>query len=1000
MLGEALSSVKNKMPADTPLLVMGDFNCRIGFGNEAEEPLVLGSNLSSSRNSLDAKLNKRGRLFLELCEDQSLLVCNGRSQCDKNGEYTFISRMGKSVVDLALVNLNCLNIFTDFTVGDFSQSSDHLPCIASLQMSSHSYNENCNDPRKNHFRSISTNRLDDNQKDLFRMEISYVEWLVDDQDLDMERIFLDFVRGIWEAAEKAGMIKNPPKSPNHTQNNKPWFTTICREKRYLVRKAYRKLRRSGYKPEYLQNYLLAKVNYNQAKTQAEQDYTSKIVTAINNCHNSRDFWDAIRRLKWKPWVDNPIRLETWVEFYGSFYSGNYSLTVELSLDAFNPIFDREFTLQEVLDVIKTLRRSKAPGWDGIPNEIFQMLPESWMLQCVKFFNRTLNTGIIPKSWGRTKLRLLYKKGDKLDPSNYRALALIPTMVKIFTSLIAKRLSNWAEENNVLPEEQNGFRPGRSCVDQVFTLQSLACVYNARMKTSVLCTMVDLRRAFDSLEHYLIWDKLVKLGISIRLICVLRNLYRTATFILEDPKTHETAEQKITKGVLQGDSLSPLCFILFLADLGKYMEESGCSGLRLGGRELLYLAFADDLAIFGDCASDMQRKMTAFEAYYDENQLQINTLKTKVIVLGRRGRRRKMPITIGGERLEYVSTFTYLGVPISSSLRFKAASEHFISRSRSAVGATLDLMKRGSVVTWSTKNSLFVSSVESVLFYAVELWGLRYLNSLEVVQSGFLKSALFLPRSTPGHYLRMETCRPRLCVQVLKRTLNFYKRMLKMKEERWPRICLALLQGLDGSESNLPLLNWVSQLHDLLCVVGEAEVAHLSNVDLLCSRFGDVMEKWQNHWLSVDIELCLNSRYNEYFRSICTFGEPETYLGNMGSLEEERVVAQLRLSHSGRLLFYTGGLKYAIDCTENCMNCNRNEAETVIHFLFLCPLYKPYRNFYLAPLIPNYSATDTLPLLSTFETLEHLLALGSPASYRAIQNYIVHSLRLRSFSLNE
>ncbi|KAF6216619.1 hypothetical protein GE061_000963 [Apolygus lucorum] len=174
-----------------------------------------------------------------------------------------------------------------------------------------------------------------------------------------------------------------------------------------------------------------------------------------------------------------------------------------------------------------------------------------------------------------------------------------------------------------------------------------------------------------------------------------------------------------------------------------MEESGCSGLRLGRRELLYLAFAYDLAIFGDYASDMQWKMTAFEAYCDENQLQINTLKIKVIVLGRRGRRRKMPIMIGGERLEYVSTFTYLGVMISSSLRFKSASEHFISRSHSAVGATLDLMKRGSVVTWSTTNSLFVSSVESVLFYAVELW-MRYLNSLEVVEWLFEERAFSTP----------------------------------------------------------------------------------------------------------------------------------------------------------------------------------------------------------------------------------------------------------------
>ena len=359
-------------------------------------------------------------------------------------------------MDLALVNLDCLNIFSDFMVGDFFHSSEHLPCTARLEIPCFSGIKGSNKPFKNRLHRISTYMLNDNQKDLFKKELSNVEWRVDNQDVGVESIFLNFIHSIWEAAKTAGMIRTPSASPDHSRISKPWFTSECRERKYLVRKAYRKLRRSGYIPEYLQNYLKAKVDYNQTKTRAQQDYVAKIVTAINNCRNSSDFWDAIRRLKWKPWVDNPIPLETWAEFYSSFYSNIYYQTVELSPDVFIPIFDQDFTLQEVLAVINKLKRAKAPGWDGIPNEIFQMLPQSWLQQCVKFFNRILTTGVVPKSWGRIKLRLLYKKGDKLDPSNYRALALISTMVKVFTSLIATRLSNWAEENNVLPEEQGGF----------------------------------------------------------------------------------------------------------------------------------------------------------------------------------------------------------------------------------------------------------------------------------------------------------------------------------------------------------------------------------------------------------------------------------------------------------------------------------------------------------------------------------------------------------------
>ena len=129
--------------------------------------------------------------------------------------------------------------------------------------------------------------------------------------------------------------------------------------------------------------------------------------------------------------------------------------------------DKDITLEEVKQVLKQIRRGKAVGADGIFNEILMyggphMSEALWRL-CQELF--TLEK--VLSEWGRGLIYPLHKNGDRQDPNNYRGITLLSVVGKVFAAVINKRLSLWCEHNNKLAEEQAGFRPQRSTIDQLF-----------------------------------------------------------------------------------------------------------------------------------------------------------------------------------------------------------------------------------------------------------------------------------------------------------------------------------------------------------------------------------------------------------------------------------------------------------------------------------------------------------------------------------------------------
>ena len=104
---------------------------------------------------------------------------------------------------------------------------------------------------------------------------------------------------------------------------------------------------------------------------------------------------------------------------------------------------------------------------------------------------------------------IYKnKGLRSDPDNYRGISIISCLGKLFTALINERLTNFVNENNIIGEEQAGFRSGYSTHDHIFALHSIIDLYLNKFnrKKRLYCAFIDYRKAFDLVDRASLWSK--------------------------------------------------------------------------------------------------------------------------------------------------------------------------------------------------------------------------------------------------------------------------------------------------------------------------------------------------------------------------------------------------------------------------------------------------------------------------------------------------------------
>ena len=178
----------------------------------------------------------------------------------------------------------------------------------------------------------------------------------------------------------------------------------------------------------------------------------------------------------------------------------------------NEYLNRDISFSEMEHVIKQLKLKKSPGIDNIPNEVIK--DRGFTLILFQIFRHCFNTGLIPSDWGRAIVAPIPKGRDKdpYSPMSYRGISLLSCIGKAFTAFLNNRIIRYCEMLNLIHDEQNGFRSGRSCVDHLFSLCSIVRNRINQSKNTFVA-FIDMEKAFDWTNRNLVFYRLLEFNID-------------------------------------------------------------------------------------------------------------------------------------------------------------------------------------------------------------------------------------------------------------------------------------------------------------------------------------------------------------------------------------------------------------------------------------------------------------------------------------------------------
>lgn len=371
--------------------------------------------------------------------------------------------------------------------------------------------------------------------------------------------------------------------------------------------------------------------------------------------------------------------------------------------------------QEVEMAIKELKNRKAPGFDGIPAELYkegrkQLIPVLHELMC-----KIWDSESMPDDWCKSIICPIYKKGDKLNCVNYRGISLLCNGYKIFTNILRKRIEPFAER--LLGQYQAGFRRGRSTVDQLFSVRQIQekCW---EFGINMYQIFVDYRQAYDSIYREKVTQILTSLGIPRKLVSLVKvTLSNTSACV--KIQNDLSSPFKVTRGLKQGDGLAPLLFNLILEYAIRRAKIQTEGTIQQKMTQLI--GYADDINIVSRRKGEAVETLDKLDRQGRKVGLQVSDKKTK-IMMQVRGEDPAGSVCINQLEIERVDRFRYLGAIVTEDNKEGIEIQNRLQAANKTYYALTPLL-RCRDVSRNTKLTIYKTLIRPVLVYGCEAWTL-------------------------------------------------------------------------------------------------------------------------------------------------------------------------------------------------------------------------------------------------------------------------------------
>lgn len=392
--------------------------------------------------------------------------------------------------------------------------------------------------------------------------------------------------------------------------------------------------------------------------------------------------------------------------------------------------------QEIAEVISKMKNSNSCGLDCISSKTLKNIYPKILKVLAYIINLSFSTGIFPEQLKIAVVTPVFKKGSRLDPNCYRPISLLSTLSKVFEKIMKKRLVSFFDKTQFISDNQYGFRSGMSTETALIDfMKNISDKINIGNKVTGI--FIDIKKAFDSVNHKILLEKLYNCGIRGRAQNWFKSYLSNRKQCVKI-KTCFSAMGNLNIGVPQGSVLGANLFLVFINDLCSARFKGNVSSFT----DVTALSYYNSSLQLNEnyMASDLK----SLKWWFSKNKMILSPEKTVYVNFALRLKpqfqgkiiypcinclcnSQSQGCTINCSELSEDDKVKYLGLILDNKLNWKEQIKSIKGRLNNIIRTTYFLR---DLCDFTTLKTIYYSLFQSRLEYSLVCWGGTYLSNID------------------------------------------------------------------------------------------------------------------------------------------------------------------------------------------------------------------------------------------------------------------------------